>query len=369
MWLIASLFYAYQYILRVMPNALSFDIMAKYDITPNAFGQLSGVYYIAYAFAHIPVGLLLDRYGPKVIMPMLILLTTIGLMPFVYTDVWVYPILGRALIGIGSSAAILGLFKVVRLSFSEENFARMLGLSVTIGLIGGIYGGGPLYYLKSIFGYDFIITTLIVFGILLALITYLVIPHMPRTLQHFSMYNEVRTVLTNPTVILIALCAGLMAGLLEGFADAWSTNYLKIVYSYDNETASSLSSLIFLGMCFGAPLLTTIADKTKTHFATVSLSGIIMLVSILAILTGSLSQNMIATLFFIIGFLCAYQVIAISQVSRFVPGEMVGFATAIVNGIIMLFGYIFHTLIYLWLKHSATNPRYWYTWLHSLTFS
>src|SRR6186713_1319332 len=83
-WMIASIFYAYQYILRVMPNIMLDDIMQQFDISAATFGQFSGVYYIGYSLMHLPMGILLDRYGPKKIMTLCILLTVVGLMPLLF---------------------------------------------------------------------------------------------------------------------------------------------------------------------------------------------------------------------------------------------------------------------------------------------
>src|SRR6185369_5860619 len=106
-WIIASIFYAYQYILRVMPSIMLGDIMQQFHIDAFEFWQLSGIYYIGYTAVHLPIGIMLDRYGPKKVMTGCILLMVVGLAPILFSDQWVYPLLGRALIGMGSSAAIL----------------------------------------------------------------------------------------------------------------------------------------------------------------------------------------------------------------------------------------------------------------------
>ena len=47
-WLVASFFYAYQYILRVLPDIMLTDIIDQFGISAATFGQFSGVYYIGY---------------------------------------------------------------------------------------------------------------------------------------------------------------------------------------------------------------------------------------------------------------------------------------------------------------------------------
>ena len=129
-WVIGSVFYAYQYVLRVMPSIMMQDILEQFNINATTFGQFSGVYYIGYALMHLPLGILLHKYGPKRIMPFCILLSVIGITPIIFSTNWIYAIIGRALLGIGSSAAILGLFHIIRFSFDEKQFSSMLSYSV-----------------------------------------------------------------------------------------------------------------------------------------------------------------------------------------------------------------------------------------------
>ena len=77
-WIVASLFYAYQYVLRVMPNIMLNDIMQRFHIDAATFGQFSGVYYLGYSLMHLPVGIMLDRFGPRKIMSACILFTVLG---------------------------------------------------------------------------------------------------------------------------------------------------------------------------------------------------------------------------------------------------------------------------------------------------
>ncbi len=354
-WAIASVFYAYQYILRVMPSIMLPDIMAQFHMDAALFGQFVGIYYIGYSLLMLPIGILLDRYGPKKIMPLCILLTTLGLMPLLLADHWAFPIIGRLLIGIGSSAAILGAFKIIRLSFQEQHFTRMLSLAVTIGLIGAIYGGGPVNYLRDTLGYEAVVGLMAGAGVILSILTYCIVPNMP-AYRVPSIWHELKLVLTNRQVLLICFFAGLMVGPLEGFADVWGTVFLKKVYGFDSTMAATLPSAIFVGMCFGAPLLSLIAEKSRRYFWTITLAGLLMTMGFVSLLTGKVGLEGMSALFVAIGVCSAYQILAIYKASTYVPEHAVGLTTATTNMIIMIFGYLFHSLIG-WIVYILGDAR------------
>ncbi|KTD25209.1 MFS transporter [Legionella maceachernii] len=344
-WIIASLFYAYQYILRVMPNIMLDNFIQQFHIDTTVFGQFSGVYYLGYSLMHLPIGIMLDRFGPKKVMSSCILLTVIGLLPILFAERWMYPMIGRALIGMGSSAAILGTFKIIRMAFKEQQFTRMLSFSVTIGLIGAIYGGGPVSYLCTHLGYKTVVEIFAFFGILLAALTYFIVPEIEKDIQPHSIMADIKRVLTNRQVIALCLLSGLMVGPLEGFADVWGSAFIKRVYGFDPTLASYLPSMIFIGMCFGAPVLSFIAEKTNNYLGVIIGAGIAMMLVFLALISKQFTANTMALSFILVGVCSAYQILAIYKASTYLPEQVAGITTAIANMIIMSFGYAFHTSI------------------------
>ncbi|WP_419420873.1 MFS transporter [Legionella sp. D16C41] len=343
-WLLASIFYAYQYILRVMPSVMLDNITQHFHIDTTLYGQYSGIYYIGYSLMHLPIGIMLDKFGPKRVLTGCIFLSVVGLLPLIYAENWIYPVIGRALIGMGSSAAILGIFKIIRMTFNEQHFTRMLSLSVTIGLLGAIYGGGPLRYLYELVGYNNIIEIFAFFGILLTLLTYFVVPNLKET-EQTTVLSNIKIVITNKKVILLCLFAGFMVGPLEGFADVWGPAFLKQFYGLNNSTASYLPSLIFLGMCFGAPALSFVAEKVGNYLLVITIAGLIMLLNFIGLITGLFTIESMMFAFTIVGVCCAYQILAIYKASTYTPEHVAGLTTAIANMIIMSFGYGIHTLI------------------------
>ncbi len=345
-WLIISFFYSYQYIIRVLPNIAMNEIMQRFHINVDIFGQFVGIYYITYAGFHLPIGTWLDRKGPKLVIPFFIIISVIGMIPLLYSNSWIAACIGRALMGIGSSAAILGLFKVVHLGFSEDKFSRMLGIGVTIGLLGAIYGSQPISSMLLKYGYEVVVTKLIFIGLFLAIISYFVMPKAKGVRNdNVNLKRDFILLWKKKRIFLIGIFGGLMVSPLEGFADAWGTTFLQVSLGLTKNLSSFLPSLIFLGMCFGTTIIPYIADKTRRYYEMIIFAAFAMSIMFFIILFVKIEINLLKILLFLIGIFSAYQVLAVYKATTYVHENLIGLSTASVNMLIMLFGYFFHTII------------------------
>ena len=151
------------------------DIMNKYSIGASEFGTFAGSYYIGYIIAHIPIGILISSYGARIILPLCIICSAIGLVPIIYSEVWYIVILGRLVTGIGSSAAIVAALHILRILYPRK-FARMLGVMVALSLFSTVYSSKLLSELITSIGVKSSLILLLYIGIILSCITYLVIP-------------------------------------------------------------------------------------------------------------------------------------------------------------------------------------------------
>ncbi|QKX00764.1 MFS transporter [Wolbachia endosymbiont of Dipetalonema caudispina] len=347
-WVLVSLFYAYQYILRVIPNIIAPGLISRFNISITDIGQFSGLYYVGYTLAHIPVGLILDRSGLKLILPICTILTFIGTLPLVCFDEWYFSILGRIIVGVGSSASAIGIFKVASMYFSREKSAKMASLSIVIGLLGAVYGGLPLDFLLNKFGWNYVIYFFSAFGCLLAFLLFVTIPSNGalKDANSNNILQDLKAVICNKYIILISFFGGLMIGPLEGFADGWAKAFLCEVYEMKGDLASSLSSFVFVGFGIGTLFLAFLLEKyPDKHYEIVITCSLAMIVSFLLLFTQASSLYVVLPALFVIGFASGYQVITIYKAISYVTTDLVGLATAFSNMIIMVFGYFFHVLI------------------------
>jgi MFS family permease len=145
-----------------------------------------------------------------------------------------------------------------------------------------------------------------------------------------------------------------MVGPLEGFADAWGSSFMNVVYGIAREQANFMISTILTGMCVGCIILPYIADKTDTYHGITLLSAIVMTISFAYLLTVATNSIFVLTaICLIIGIFCAYQVVIISKISTYVEERLSGMAASVANMIIMSFGSVFHNAI------GITTDKFW----------
>jgi predicted MFS family arabinose efflux permease len=197
----------------------------------------------------------------------------------------------------------------------------------------------------TLIGYKGVTQIFVGVGLLLAALTYFLVPDIKESPSKRNVWSNIKTVFTNKRVVFICLCAGLMLGPLEGFADVWGTAFLGQIYGFEGKTASYLPSIIYVGMCVGAPFLGYIAEKTGYYLGVIIACGLVMLLVFAGLVGGVLDLSTMGVGFGLVGVCCAYQILAIYKASTYVSEDVAGLTTAAANMIIMFFGSAFHTVI------------------------
>lgn len=349
MWLFPLAFFGFQFILRVWPGLMMQPIMAQFSIDASHFGLLAAFYYYGYAGMQIPVAILLDRYSTRIIIFVFATLCGLATLLFSYTDQFSLAVLSRFLIGVGSAVGFLGVSKVISQWFSKEHYARMIGYSFSFGLIGAIYGGKPLSLLIERFHWHNVALILGFVSIFIGFASYLVLrsPNQNQSPSHITQFKSAnfKALLNSPVIWALALANLLMVGSLEGFADVWGVPYLMKAYDLSKENSAGLVSFIFFGMLFGGPFLAYYSKKFG-NYRVIFAAGLGMALTFSILLFHpSYHYFLLASLFFVIGLLCCYQVIVFAAGSNLVSEQNLGITVAFLNCINMLGGSFFHTSI------------------------
>ena len=105
---IAFLFFLYDFFLRVAPSSMLHELMKAFSANASSVGLMSGFFFFAYAPMQIPVGLLCDRYGPKVWLTIAVFCCGVFTLVFSITNSLYIACFSRFMIGLASSFAFVG---------------------------------------------------------------------------------------------------------------------------------------------------------------------------------------------------------------------------------------------------------------------
>lgn len=370
-WFICTLgmlFYCYNYFLRVSPSVMQGDLMQSLHINAYQFGTLAAFYYYAYTPMQIPVGMLYDRFGARIVQFFAVIIVILGVGTFISANTYQMACLGRFFIGLGTAFAYIGVLKLASIWLPPNRFATIAGLTTAFGMISAIISDKILTKFVETVGYKEALETAFVIGIGLSLLILFFMRSKPSVrLAHQSnqitppmnfkaLLNALRSILTNPQMWLIGLIGCLFYLPASVFLDLWGIPYLKSVYHLSAEDAASAVSWVFVGWIISGPSIGALSDKIKRRRAPLLISAIMsaLLLSIVFYIPD-LSLGLLYVIFFFIGIFCGAHPLCFALGKENSPLQFSGIAVAVTNTLIMLGGLIFQPVVGKLLDNHAIN--------------
>jgi len=120
------------------------DLMRDPGISPESLGLIASLFFIAFAALQVPIGLALDRFGPRLVVSTLLVFAAAGSAVFAAAPDAAILGLGRVLMGIGCSAVLMAALVVFARWFPQNRFATATGLFIGLGGIGLLAATAPL---------------------------------------------------------------------------------------------------------------------------------------------------------------------------------------------------------------------------------
>jgi MFS family permease len=361
--LIAALFYCYEFVLRIIPGVLQGELSAAFGhISASTFGQLSALYYFAYSPMQLPVGILMDRFGPRRLLSFACFCCTIGSFMFSYSSfIWVAAV-GRFLVGFGSAFAFVGVLSLSVHWLPRRYFSLVAGLMTTLGMLGLIYGEVKITEIAGVMGLNYVLLAMVVIGLFLTALIFLVVRDGPggkevkaQSLPDF--YHNIVQVLLSPQVWLIAFVGACLYTSLSVFGELWGKSYLELAHHLTKIQAAKTISAMFLGWAVGAPIAGYLSDRSGYRVIPLVIGAFMSLICISCILyCPNLSYVTLNGLMFCYGLFSATEIIIFIMAKENSGADISGTIFAAANMIVTLGGVIFQPLVGSLLdKFSAGN--------------
>jgi len=141
------------YVFRNVNAVIARDLAAEFSLSSADLGLLTSMYLLSFTAMQVPVGVFLDRYGPRRVVASLLGIAGLGSLGFALAGSFGELALGRALIGLGVSACLMGSIKAFTLWFPLARLATLNGWMIAFGGLGGLAATSPLEALLAPLGW------------------------------------------------------------------------------------------------------------------------------------------------------------------------------------------------------------------------
>ena len=306
------------------------NLIQDLGLNAETFGILGGAFFYSFALLQIPMGPMLDRIGPRMVLTIFPLIGALGAFLFALGESFTSALLGRILIGAGMASVLMGSFKVFTLRFPLEKFATLVGINLSIGTLGSILATSPMAYLASTIGWRM---TFILSGgitIILAILIFWALgggekkdPILSATPEPMiGVIQSIRMVLRSLAFWQMGTLTFFRYGTFVGLQGLWLGPYLIEIKGYSPIQTGNVLIFLSIGMIIGGPIGGRLSDHVFHSSKGVALWGLSLYGLSLFPLIGILkieSSFGYGLIFFIIGFFSSFGMLIYSHAKELFP--------------------------------------------------
>ena len=333
--------YFISYLYRVVNAVIAPDLIADAGVDPSALGLLTAIYFIAFASFQLPLGVLLDRFGPRKVEAVLLIFAALGALIFAKAENLAGLVIGRALIGFGVSACLMAAFKAYTLWFAREKWPIVNGFQMAAGGLGALAATYPVEASLQFTDWRGVFMGLALLTLLTAIAVLFIVPEKKTTAAGESLQNQlrgIREVFTSKKFWKAAPLTTMSQAAFLAIQGLWAGPWLTHVAGFERAEVAGLLFWIAVAMIGGFIALGIIAGRLSKNGVSVATTAVtcmtlFMLVQLLLIF-GPISWCFPVWLAF--GFLGTSGIIAYSALSQSFPVHLSGRVTTALNLLVFI---------------------------------
>ena len=334
-WLVTALYYFYQYTLRSAPAVMMAQLSDAFSLSAMGVASLVGLFYWGYSPFSLVAGVLMDRIGPRRVVPLGAAAVGVGALLFASGHSELAS-LGRLLQGAGGVFALIGAVTIATKSFPASMAATLIGATQMFGMAGGSAGQfvvGPV--IASGVPWSRFWVVIGVAGLVISALLYALIPKAEKAAGgsdwRRSAAIAMRTVFLNPQSILCGLIAGLMFVPTTIFDMVWGVRHLQEARGLDYGAAVMRSAAVPLGWMIGCPLLGFVSDRLGRRKPVIAGGALVLLGCLAFILYGPANVLPPFVLALVTGIASGAAMLPYTVIKEANPPQYSGTATGVVN--------------------------------------
>jgi MFS family permease len=254
--------YYIAYLFRTINAVMAAPLATELGLGADDLGLLTSVYFLTFAAAQIPIGILLDRYGPRRVQSVLLVIAAVGSTLFAVSDHFLTLLVGRALIGLGVASALTAGLKALVLWFPGDRVPLLNGLMVTLGALGAVTATLPADLLLAWIGWRELFGLFAALTAACAVMVYFVVPE-ATPIASGAVPVSLRKVYADPRFWRIAPLSATCIGTAWALQGLWAAQWLRDVEGLDRTGVVFDLFAMAVALSLGAILLGVAADRLR----------------------------------------------------------------------------------------------------------
>jgi sugar phosphate permease len=337
---------------RVSMAVAARDLSLELGLTATQLGILSGIFFYIFAFAQIPLGPFLDRFGGRRVISCLGVATTCGSLLFALAPGYRCALAGRVLLGLGTACVLMGSLKIFTNWFSPQEFPTISGFMVAFGNLGNVSATAPLALAVGRYGWrkTFLATALI--QAVATVAVFLIVRDAPVSAAKSAgesaeepdsgttgILQAWRTIFTTPAFWYVSLMAFFWYANYMVLLALWGGPYLMEAVGLSRTQAGNILICTSFGFIAGSLLLGKLITHLFGSLRKTILAGQTLLLIAMTVMLGpaeTLSRPLLAAVFFVIGLASASGVVIYPLAREMVSHKNAATAMTCVNFFLLM---------------------------------
>jgi predicted MFS family arabinose efflux permease len=220
------------YVYRMVNAVLAPTLAAEFGLSAGGLGLLSSMYFFSFVICQLPVGVAMDRWGPRRVNAALLLVAAAGGAWFALAETAPAAMAARALIGVGVSVALMASLTAFVLWYPADRLSTMNAVAFSVGMLGAIAATVPLELLLRVWPWRQAFLLIVGLTLMVSLVLWLWVPERRAEARAAQPGAGLGKLFTDAAFLRIAVCVGASQCAGVALSTLWIATWLRDVAGY-----------------------------------------------------------------------------------------------------------------------------------------
>lgn len=323
----------------------------EYGLSASELGLLASMLFFAYCLWQLPLGVLLDMFGPRRVQTWMGLLAAAGFALFAVSDGMAGFMTARAMIGVGVAAGLMAVLKANSQVFPRAQVAGMTGIAMFIGTAGSLLATAPVEAVLPMTGWRGVFWILVALTLVAVLWIHTSVQDQPGAASR-GWRGETAVIVAiarNPVFWRLTPLIGLMSIFTFTYHGLWAGPWLRDLAGLDGQARAATLFCYAIGMMIGGLTMGQLTSRVQMRghppMLVPAAAAVLMLLIQVGFVFGPKDFWTVTVLWSALALIAAAGPPGYAVIAQFFPVEQMGRVSTVINTVVLGGAFLMQSLI------------------------